>query len=105
MIAPEAAEAHLVFGMVSVAEGEPVAAEAAFRRALQLDPDTVAARNELARLELRRAIDAGAGKPIGASAVMVSSVNNAPRIGAPRRNLDDVRRALNACLRSLRATA
>jgi tetratricopeptide (TPR) repeat protein len=103
--APEAAEAHLVFGMVSAAEGEHAAAEAAFRRALQLDPETMTARNELARLELRRAVEAGAGKPADGSAVIVGTVNNAPRAGAARRNLDDVRRTLQACLRSLRATA
>lgn len=76
--APEAAEPHLVFGMVSAAEGEHAAAEAAFRRALQLDPDTLTARNELARLQLRRAIEAGAGKPVGGGVVTVDTVHSAP---------------------------
>lgn len=97
--APEAAEPHLVFGMVSAAEGEHAAAEAAFRRALQLAPDTVAARNELARLQLRRVVEAGAGKPVGGGAVTIDAVNYAPRTGAARRPLDDVRRALHTRLR------
>lgn len=65
--APEAAEPHLVFGMVSRAEGEYAAAEAGFRRALALEPGNVTARNELARLEVRRAIQSGAGTPIMAA--------------------------------------
>ncbi|HEX3977418.1 MAG TPA: tetratricopeptide repeat protein [Solirubrobacteraceae bacterium] len=50
VIAPDEAESHLTFGMVSRAEGEAVAAEAAFRRVLRLDPGNMAAHNELARL-------------------------------------------------------
>ncbi len=60
VLAPDEAEPHLVFGMVSRAEGEHAAAEAAFRRALQLDPGNVAAGNELARLNVRRAARAPA---------------------------------------------
>jgi Flp pilus assembly protein TadD len=67
VIAPEEPEPHLVFGMVSTAEGEHSAAEAAFRRALQLDPGNVAARNELAHLELRRAIQGGSGRRLKSS--------------------------------------
>src|SRR6185437_4583534 len=97
--APEAAEPHLVFGMVSAAEGEHAAAEAAFRRVLQLAPETAAARNQLARLQLRRVVEAGAGKPVGGGAVTIDTVNDAPRTGPARRPLDDVRRALHTRLR------
>jgi len=55
VIAPDEAEAHLVFGIVSRAEREDAAAEAAFRRALTLEPGNMTARNELARLAMRRA--------------------------------------------------
>jgi tetratricopeptide (TPR) repeat protein len=55
VLAPRRAEPHLVFGMVSRAEGEDAAAEAAFRRALTLDPGNMAARNELDRMAVRRA--------------------------------------------------
>ncbi|HEX3689815.1 MAG TPA: hypothetical protein VHV28_08960 [Solirubrobacteraceae bacterium] len=103
--APEAAEPHLVFGMVSAAEGEHAAAEAAFRRAQQLDPSNMSARNELARLELRRVVQAGAGAPIGGGALVAGPVKAAPRIAAARRNLDEVRRALQLRARPRRVLA
>ncbi len=54
VLAPDESEPHLVFGMVSAADREHAAAEAAFQRALALDPSSALARNELARLNLRR---------------------------------------------------
>ncbi len=60
VLAPEKSEAHLVFGMVSAVDREHAAAEAAFQRALTLDPSSASARNELARLNIRRSAQAGA---------------------------------------------
>lgn len=101
--APEEAEPHLVFGMVSRAEGEYAAAEAGFRRALQLEPTNMAARNELARLEVRRAIQTGSTRMIAVPAPGGAEIRET-RIAAARRNLDAVR-ALQARLRARRATA
>ena len=102
--APEEAEPHLVFGMVSRAEGEDAAAEAGFRRALQLEPTNMAARNELARLEVRRAIQTGSGTRMIAVPAPGGAEIRETRIAAARRNLDAVR-ALQARLRARRATA
>jgi len=102
--APEEAEPHLVFGMVSRAEGEYAAAEAGFRRALQLEPTNMAARNELARLEVRRAIQTGSGTRMIAVPAPGGAEIRETRIAAARRNLDAVR-ALQARLRARRATA
>lgn len=102
--APEEAEPHLVFGMVSRAEGEYAAAEAAFRRALQLEPSNIATRNELARLAVRRAVQNGSGTPrIDVAAPAVAKFRET-RIGAARRNLDAMR-ALQTRLRARRVTA
>ncbi len=105
VLAPDVAEPHLVFGMVSRAEGEDAAAEAAFRRALALDPGNMAAHNELARLRLRRAARGlratSADTVAGASASPGADVHAA----VPRRNLDLVGRILNSRQSRGRATA
>lgn len=105
VITPEESEPHLVFGMVSTAEGEHTAAEAAFRRALQLDPGNIAARNELARLELRRAIQRSAGQPVSPVIALTHATPLASPSGSSRRKLEDVRRALQVRARLRRATA
>jgi tetratricopeptide (TPR) repeat protein len=105
VIAPEASEPHLVFGMVAAAEGEQAAAEAAFRRAVQLHPGNMAARNELARLELRRAVQRGIGRPVGPVSTMSEAGQTGPSIGSSRRRVDEMKRALHVRLRARRATA
>jgi len=105
VIAPEASEPHLVFGMVAAAEGEQAAAEAAFRRAVQLHPGNMAARNELARLELRRAVQRGIGRPVGPVSTVSEAGQTGPSIGSSRRRVDEMKRALHVRLRARRATA
>jgi Flp pilus assembly protein TadD len=53
-LAPHESDAHLAHGMAAAANGERKNAEAAFRRALTIDPQSSGAHNELARLRLRK---------------------------------------------------
>jgi tetratricopeptide (TPR) repeat protein len=101
VIAPDEAEPHLVFGMVSRAEGEYAAAEAAFRRVLQLDPGNMAATNELARLKVRRATLGLLARPAEAAAGAAAANTDA----VPRRNLDHMARILLSRVSRGRATA
>jgi Flp pilus assembly protein TadD len=101
VLAPDVAEPHLVFGMVSRVEGEDAAAEAGFRRALQLDPGNTSARNELARLALRRpARSLGRGPAEGAIGVAAAAA-----VAEPRRGPDHAARTLLARLWRGRVTA
>jgi tetratricopeptide (TPR) repeat protein len=52
VLAPDEAEPHVTVGVVEAAAGQQVEAEAAFRRALAIQPDHSVALNELARLQL-----------------------------------------------------
>jgi Flp pilus assembly protein TadD len=105
VLAPDEAEPHLVFGMVSRAEGEDVAAEAAFRRALQLAPGSIAAHNELARLRVRRAtLGLRTGSAAGAAG-SAPAENTEVRIVAPRRSLDHLARILLSRVSRSRAAA
>ena len=92
VLAPDGAEPHLVFGMVSRAEGEDAAAEGAFRRALQLDPSNTAAHNELARLRLRRAARGPRAAPAESATVSAAAGSTDGQIAVPHRNLDLVGR-------------
>jgi tetratricopeptide (TPR) repeat protein len=105
VLAPDVAEPHLVFGMVSRAEGEDAAAEAAFRRVLQLDPGNMAAHNELARLRLRRAARGLRATPAEGVTGPDAAGSTDGEIAVPRRNLDLVGRILLARLARGRATA
>jgi Flp pilus assembly protein TadD len=67
VLAPDESEPHLVFGMVSVVDREHAAAAAAFQRALALDPSSASARNELARLDLRRSAQAAPARVVHAA--------------------------------------
>jgi tetratricopeptide (TPR) repeat protein len=104
VLAHHEAESHLVFGMVSRAEGEDAAAEGAFRRVLQLDPGNTVALNELARLRVKLAT-------LGVRAMPAESAGSAPTeptadpIAVPRRSLDHVARILLARVSRSRATA
>jgi tetratricopeptide (TPR) repeat protein len=90
VLAPDESEPHLVFGMVSAVGREHAAAAAAFQRALALDPSSASARNELARLNVRRSAQA---TPVTSAP---AAVGRATAAGAPspdpvrRRRLDIV---------------
>ena len=104
VIAPDAAEAHLVFGIVSGAEREDAAAEAAFRRALALDPGNMTARNELARLAMRRAalgLRGGSAQP----ATGVTAADLPVEVATPRSDTDQAARTLLSRLVRRRVTA
>jgi tetratricopeptide (TPR) repeat protein len=98
VLAPDQPEPHLVFGMVSAADREHAAAKAAFQRALALDPSSASARNELARLNLRRAAQASSATrpqaPVG-GATAIGAQAPAP---VRRRRLDLVARVLRVRL-------
>jgi len=100
VLAPDLAEPHLVFGMVSRAEGEYAAADAGFRRALQLDPGNTSARNELARLALRRTARSLGGPAEGAIGVAATAA-----VAASGRSSDHAARTLLARLWRGRVTA
>jgi Flp pilus assembly protein TadD len=96
VLAPNESEPHLVFGMVSVVDREHAAAEAAFQRALALDPSSASARNELARLGVRRSAQVAPTTPVP---VAVGRASAAPtRVPEPvrRRKLDIVARVVHA---------
>lgn len=105
VLAPDESEPHLVFGMVSAADREHAAAESAFQRALALNPSCASARNELARLNLRRAAQAGAATR--AQAPVGGATAAGPQAPAPvrRRKLDVVAQAVRARLSRRPATA
>jgi tetratricopeptide (TPR) repeat protein len=105
VLAHDEAEPHLVFGMVSTAEGEDAAAEAAFRRVLQLDPGNMAALNELARLKLRRATLGVRARPVEGTTGSAPTEPTDDRIAVPRRILDHVARVLLARVSRSRMTA
>jgi Flp pilus assembly protein TadD len=104
VIAPGEAESHLVFGIVARAEREDAAAEAAFRRALQLEPGNVSARNELARLTVRRATLAPQGRP-QERATSVVAENAVIRVAVPGSDLDRTAPTLLSRLVRRRITA
>jgi tetratricopeptide (TPR) repeat protein len=104
VLAHDEAEPHLVFGMVSRAEGEDAAAAAAFRRVLQLDPGNMAALNELARLKLRRATLGLRARP-AESAGSAPTDSTADRVAVSRRTVDHVARILLARVSRSRMTA
>jgi cytochrome c-type biogenesis protein CcmH/NrfG len=106
VLAPDQAESHLVFGMVSAAEREHAAADAAFHRALHLDPGNATARMELARLTLRRAALASFARATGGPAPgLATPLSDSHPISGPHWNLDHVVRVLHPGLRRRRITA
>ena len=105
VLAPDEAEPHLVFGMVSRTEREDVAAEAAFRRVLQIAPANIAAHNELARLRVRRATRGlRTGSAEGATGAGPLDGTNGG-IAVARRGLDHVAHILLSRVSRSRATA
>jgi len=105
VLAPEHAESYLVFGMVSAAEREDAAAEAALHRALTLDPGNVSARNQLDRLTLRRAAEAHPTPRAGPVKDSATAVGPDTATGVSRRHLDSMARVLRSVISRRRATA
>jgi tetratricopeptide (TPR) repeat protein len=105
VLAHDEAEPYLVFGMVSRAEGEDAAAEAAFRRVLQLDPSNVAALNELARLKLRRVALGLRARTAESTTGSAPTEPTDDRIAVSRGTLDHVARSLLARVSRSRMTA
>jgi tetratricopeptide (TPR) repeat protein len=105
VLAPDEFEPHLVFGMVSAADREHAAAEAAFQRALALDPSSGAARNELSRLNLRRSAQASPATRVQAAAGGATVAGPQPPPPLRRRKRDVVARAVRARLSRRPASA
>jgi cytochrome c-type biogenesis protein CcmH/NrfG len=105
VLAPDEAEPHLVFGMVSAAEGQHAAADGAFRRALQLDPGNATVCMELARLTLRRAALASFARATGPGPGLATRLSDSYPVRGPRWNLERVVRVLHPGLRRRRVAA
>ena len=93
-----------MFGMVSAVDREHAAAEAAFQRALTLDPSSASARNELARLNIRRSAQAGATASNQAAVGASAGGAQAPE-PVRRRKLDIVARVVRVRLSRRPGTA
>ncbi len=105
VLAPDEAEPHLAFGLVSRAEGEDLAAEAAFHRVLALAPGNMAALNELARLRVRRAtLGLRSGSAEGVNGSAPAEPTGAGTV-VTRRSLDHVARVLLSRVSRSRVTA
>jgi Flp pilus assembly protein TadD len=83
-IAPQEPQTHFVVGLVADRLGRYGDAEAAYRRALQLNPQHAAARNNLSVILSRRGDYLGAAKGFTEAAV------GDPRLAIARRNVDYV---------------
>lgn len=88
MLAPEQAETHIAFGTVELAGGHRRAAQAAFQRALAIDPQNQVAHNELSRVWLRQSSFLRAGKLAAAADGFATAVRANPSAQTSRRNLD-----------------
>ncbi len=87
-LAPTSPDAHVSVGNVAAADGRRADAEAAFQRALALDPDNTSAHNELARLHLGRRRFGSPGHLALAAGGFATAVRADPRAQTSRRNLD-----------------
>lgn len=85
---PHNTECHMALGAVALADSRYDDAAAAFHQVMALDPDNSAARNELARVQLRqRRFVAGQGLAEVAGG-FADAVRTDPRSAVSRRNLD-----------------
>jgi tetratricopeptide (TPR) repeat protein len=90
-LAPDRARTHVVVGMVEAAAKDRAAAEAAFNRALALDPEDTLAHHELARLRLQgsdRTLLSDPGRLAEAASGFATALRTDPRATVSRRNLD-----------------
>lgn len=83
-IAPNEPQTHFVVGLVADRVGRHADAETAYRRALRLDPQHAAARNNLSVILSRR------GDYIGAAKGFTEAAAGDPRLMIARRNVDYV---------------
>jgi Tfp pilus assembly protein PilF len=95
-LAPDVVETHLAYGAVAVADGRRADAEAAYRSALAIDPQSSAAHNELARLGMQRGILASPGALARSAAGFATAVGADPRSSVSRRNLEVILRSFLA---------
>lgn len=90
-LAPYEPEAHVTAGVIAAAQGNKMAAKAAFEHALSLDGSNVAARNELARLHFGRRLVNPDGLAEAAHG-FAATLRTDPRFVLGRKNLDAVLR-------------
>jgi Flp pilus assembly protein TadD len=83
-IAPDEPQTHFVLGLVADRLGRQGDAENAYRRALRLDPQHAAARNNLSVILSRR------GDFIGAARGFTEAAAGDPQLSIARRNVDHV---------------
>lgn len=86
-LAPHESDAHLAHGIAAAANGKRKDAEAAFRRALAIDPQNSDAHNELARLKLRKS-RFGATRLADAAGGFQRAVHTNPHGSVSSRNLE-----------------
>jgi tetratricopeptide (TPR) repeat protein len=93
-LAPDEAETQMTAGAVAKAAGHRKEAGAAYRRALEIDPQNSAAHHELASLNLRksRLHAAEAGRLADAASGFANAVRTDPRAASSRRVLDGLLR-------------
>src|SRR5207302_1034027 len=87
-LAPHEADTHLALGGAAAAVGKRADAEAAFQRALSIDPQNTVAHNELARLQLRKSSISRPGALGEAAASFATAVRSDPRADVSRRNFE-----------------
>ena len=87
-LAPHEVESHLAAGAAAAAAGRRDDADASYRRALALDPQSSAAHNELTRLHLRKATLASPASLAQAATGFETAVRADPHGAVSRRNLD-----------------
>jgi Flp pilus assembly protein TadD len=95
-LAPNAVETHIAAGAVAAAAGRRPEAQAAYKRALSIDPEHSGAHNELARLHLRRRNIANPGGMAQAATGFATAVRADPTATVSRNNFDLVIRAFLA---------
>lgn len=86
-LAPHESDAHLAHGIAAAANGKRKEAEAAFHRALTIDPQNGDAHNELARLKLRKG-RLGAARLADAAEGFRTAVQADPRASVSSHNLE-----------------
>jgi tetratricopeptide (TPR) repeat protein len=87
---PHLVDAHLAVGSVALAQRRRDDADAAFRAALRLDPESADAHHELARLQLSGPMDATGGQLGAAASGFATSLRADPMAGQGRSGFERV---------------